>query len=182
MPPRVGAGQLWLLLAGLGWALSLLSRQAAPLLGAASAALPGGGGSRAGAAHALLQSRHGRRVVLLRLPRTGGGALCRLAVDNGEAALPSCEPAFGHKGARALRAGRTVEQCTALRAQPLGFVALDEGVPDALWLDAGAIYAATLREPRARIVSELLELQRLGKAHLWVRSARAVDQHRASCV
>jgi hypothetical protein len=169
MPPRVGAGQLWLVLAAAAWLLSLLMQSAAPLLASAGAALPGGGASRAGAAQALLHARNGRRVVLLRMPRTGAGALCRLAADNGEAVLPGCEAAFGAKATRALRGGRPVEQCTALRTQPLGFFAVDEGIPNDPWLDAGAIYAAALREPRARLVSELLELQHRASQHLWVR-------------
>lgn len=180
MPPRVGAGQLWLVLAAVAWLLSLVSHSAAPLLSSAAASLPGGGASRAGAAHALLRARGGRRVVLLRLPRTGAGALCRLAADNGEAVLPGCEPAFGAKATRAMRAGRPVEQCTALRTQPLGFWAIDEGVPNAPWLDAGAIYAVALREPRARLVSELLELQHRASQHLWVRFGRWEPAHRVA--
>jgi hypothetical protein len=181
MPPRVGAGQLWLVLAAAAWLLSLLMQSAAPLLASAGAALPGGGASRAGAAQALLHARNGRRVVLLRMPRTGAGALCRLAADNGEAVLPGCEAAFGAKATRALRGGRPVEQCTALRTQPLGFFAVDEGVPNDPWLDAGAIYAAALREPRARLVSELLELQHRASQHLWVRFwAQEARRERAS--
>jgi hypothetical protein len=179
-PPRVGAGQLWLFLLAVGYALSCALRatpaflQRAGFAGGAASAPRAHDADGVSAAEALLRRRDGRRVVLLALPRSGAGALCRLAGDNGEVARAhaGCAPAGGGAAARALRVGTPAAQCAALRAQPLSYLALPGGLlPDAPWLDAGALYVGVLREPRARYVSVVNALR-----------ARAAEAHGKVCV
>jgi len=155
-PPRWGAAQLW----GVVLLAALSVSQLLALLPALLPSLPHPPPSTA----QLLQRRSGRRVVLLAQPKVGGDALCRLAAHNGEAVACSLEGGE-------LTSGTPAQQCEAVRALPATFLRL-ASLPATPHWDASAVYAAVLREPRALLLSQLLQLQRQAQHHLDVRRVR----------
>ena len=53
-------------------------------------------------------------------------------------------------------------------------VANERGLPDEPYFEAGGVYVAMLREPRARYLSQYLHLKQYGEAYLRVRAVAAV--------
>ena len=51
-------------------------------------------------------------------------------------------------------------------------MANERGLPDEPYFEAGGVYVAMLREPRARYLSQYLHLKQYGEAYLRVRSGR----------
>ena len=56
-------------------------------------------------------------------------------------------------------------------------VANERGLPDEPYFEAGGVYVAMLREPRARYLSQYLHLKQYGEAYLRVRAAAAAPIH-----
>ena len=52
-------------------------------------------------------------------------------------------------------------------------MANERGLPDEPYFEAGGVYVAMLREPRARYLSQYLHLKQYGEAYLRVRAAAA---------
>ena len=50
------------------------------------------------------------------------------------------------------------------------FIANERGLPDEPYFEAGGVYVAVLREPRARYLSQYLHLKQYGEAYLRVRA------------
>ena len=72
------------------------------------------------------------------------------------------------RAARALTASFVVRSNSAVT-----FVANERGLPDEPYFEAGGVYVAMLREPRARYLSQYLHMKQYGEAYLRVRAKAA---------